>query len=335
MTEKDDRLPPPLSKDVLTDFKRELFFGSPNGSRDTSGRFKPGQSGNPKGRPKGKEPLSMDLLPFEALLLREASRTVTMREGGRVSRISHEQALIHAISANALKMNHGAQRLLVEILREAQRKEAAAVAKEHELFEWYCEHWHSVMAEAARKGEPAPKLWPHPDDIIFEPDKRVRIVGPLDADEAARYDTYCQFRDVLLLQNALGGKLAGSQDKEASGALLAALILNDSLPKRMQLDEARLLWRVMRQDALPKRELLKQVHQAWRQLGVPMPRGKRFLTQSHVQRRLECAREAFAMFKSGELDAVAMSRGVFDDAALSFLEKHGLAGDDDRPSSGI
>jgi hypothetical protein len=59
-------------------------------------RFKPGQSGNPKGRPKRTKNLRTDLLE-------ELGESVRIREGDREYRVSKQRALIKAMVARAVK----------------------------------------------------------------------------------------------------------------------------------------------------------------------------------------------------------------------------------------
>src|SRR5262245_8966395 len=58
-------------------------------------QFRPGTSGNPAGRPKGRRNLATDL----AAELREQ---VTVREGGRSRRVSKQRALIKSLMLKAL-----------------------------------------------------------------------------------------------------------------------------------------------------------------------------------------------------------------------------------------
>src|SRR5205085_3084803 len=60
-----------------------------------STRFKPGQSGNPKGRPKGSRNLATDLAA-------ELGEQITVRESGRARRISKQRALIKSLMVTAL-----------------------------------------------------------------------------------------------------------------------------------------------------------------------------------------------------------------------------------------
>lgn len=59
-------------------------------------RFKPGQSGNPKGRPKGAR-------GFKAELDEELKQLITVTEAGRTRKLSKQRAMIKALFAKALK----------------------------------------------------------------------------------------------------------------------------------------------------------------------------------------------------------------------------------------
>ena len=59
-------------------------------------RFKPGQSGNPKGRPKGGLNLATDLAA-------KLGELITVREGGKPRRVSKQRALIKSLMAKALQ----------------------------------------------------------------------------------------------------------------------------------------------------------------------------------------------------------------------------------------
>lgn len=59
-------------------------------------RFKPGQSGNPKGRPKGSLNLKTDLR-------NELSETIHIREGERNLKVSKQRAMLKSLVAKALK----------------------------------------------------------------------------------------------------------------------------------------------------------------------------------------------------------------------------------------
>ena len=59
-------------------------------------QFKPGQSGNPKGRPKGTKNLATDLQE-------ELTAKIVVREGSQDQKISKQRALVKTLFNNALK----------------------------------------------------------------------------------------------------------------------------------------------------------------------------------------------------------------------------------------
>lgn len=86
-------------------------------------RFKPGQSGNPKGRPKG----SKNRRPafheqrMQEIILEEAYRTITVRDGDRNVTVPMAQAIIRSLAVNAAKGQHRAQRIFAELLAVTER----------------------------------------------------------------------------------------------------------------------------------------------------------------------------------------------------------------------
>jgi len=72
-------------------------------------RFKPGESGNPRGRSKGTLNLKTDLAE-------ELSERIRVREGDRERAISKQRALIKALTAKALKGDTRAAALLIALI---------------------------------------------------------------------------------------------------------------------------------------------------------------------------------------------------------------------------
>jgi hypothetical protein len=74
-------------------------------------RFKPGQSGNPSGRPKGSQNLKTI---FEKILKEE----ITLREGSEVRKVTKAEAIMRGLVIGALK---GDQRNVGTLLRIAEQ----------------------------------------------------------------------------------------------------------------------------------------------------------------------------------------------------------------------
>jgi hypothetical protein len=76
----------------------------------THTRFKPGQSGNPKGRPKHARNLKTEFLE-------ELSEVIRVREGDREMKISKQRAFVKALIAAAIKGDIRAASALVSFYR--------------------------------------------------------------------------------------------------------------------------------------------------------------------------------------------------------------------------
>jgi hypothetical protein len=75
-------------------------------------RFKPGQSGNPKGRPKHARNLKTEFLE-------ELAEVIRVREGGREKKISKQRAFVKALVAAAIKGDMRATSALVSFCTRA------------------------------------------------------------------------------------------------------------------------------------------------------------------------------------------------------------------------
>ena len=86
-------------------------------------RFKQGQSGNPKGRPKGSrnEPPSMNEERLKDIVMAEACRGNKVNDGDRQVAIPMAQAVIRSMALDAAKGQHRSQRLFAELVHRRKR----------------------------------------------------------------------------------------------------------------------------------------------------------------------------------------------------------------------
>lgn len=245
--------------------------------RDT--RFSKGQSGNPKGRPRGSSSLSAT----DAFVLKAGDRPITIREGDVVQQVSAQEALIRSQQTAGMKGGSYAQQKAIERYERADAERQARIDESNIIAERYVTAMRMVIANSERAGLPPPRILPHPDDVIADPERGMRVIGPKDEEEQAKLEHILQVIDLLILQDALDQREYGSEFDDPldrpSSALMFALVLNDRVPKRYCLSDGELSLRMMRAESTSKRLLLTTLYRGWRRLGARAPRGARFPTK--------------------------------------------------------
>lgn len=112
----------------------EIGFGKPPSEH----WFKPGQSGNPAGRPRkpsASPPKEGGLTSIEASILRVMRGTVKVKSGEKARWIASTDALAEQLLAQAHGGDMKAMRLLLNLNRDAEAREAQILAAERKQFD--------------------------------------------------------------------------------------------------------------------------------------------------------------------------------------------------------
>jgi hypothetical protein len=183
----------------------EVGYGKPPAEH----RFPKGRSGNPNGRPKGARTKSKGPALHEErlkrIVLEEAYRTITVRDGERAVSVPMAQAVIRSMAVNAAKGQHRAQRLFAELLAGTE----TANRRLHDEFlnaaMSYKVEWERELWRRERLGiTDLPPPLPHPDHVVIDIRAgTARIAGPATKEEKAMYDQVAQEKASLQRNLAL------------------------------------------------------------------------------------------------------------------------------------
>lgn len=207
-------------------------------------RFKKGQSGNPKGRPrkaaKEPEPPRFRDGSLDNLLEQEAFRSLQLQENGKPVEMSAAQAILRSILVEGVKGNRLAKKFAFETLRQEERDALRRSVERYKYFARVKAEGEAKIAQCKKQRVPPPRLFPHPDDILLDEGKlEVYLLGPLSADEAIPFERTALIRDwfhALAVLEKKNGEVTTIEHEgmSASAGGVFAMIIDNALPPSLQ-----------------------------------------------------------------------------------------------------
>jgi hypothetical protein len=213
---------------------------------------------------------------LDAEAIRIGAQTADVRVGGSVQSLSMTETVMRKQFETAMKGSPLAQKAFLERVDRAERLNSEVIDVMCEGAEAFRDAQAKLIAAAAARGEDTTLILPHPDDIVIERGKGVRIVGPVDEEDFKRTMNTVHVRDAFLYQDSLDASSfpkAYERPAVLSEPLCFASIFNNALPSRLRLSDFEIVSRTLRLRSRTRRDLLKATRAAWVKAGVRRKRG--------------------------------------------------------------
>jgi hypothetical protein len=125
---------------------------------------------------------------LDRLIVEEADRLITVKENGKVTKVTCYEAAVRSLRNAAVKGHPASRRDFIRLTQEARQRQADARQALVDEAEHFKSYWTPIFADCARRGVAPPDILPHPDDVQILDGDRVVFNGPYDPLSKAWWD---------------------------------------------------------------------------------------------------------------------------------------------------
>ena len=141
----------------------EVGYGKP----PAQNKFKPGESGNPRGRPRGAKNRQSRVFEngLKNIILQEAYRKVTVKDGEKNITIPIAQVMVRALAISGAKGDTRSVKLPIDMVQKTEHENEARILDNQSAVVNYKLGWQREFELCKKQGRACPELLLHPDDV--------------------------------------------------------------------------------------------------------------------------------------------------------------------------
>lgn len=227
---------------------------------------------------------------------READKKVRRKTRMGVEEITKKEAFFQKLMDDALTGGPHSMRLCLALIKEAEEFERLELEDQHRVWKQVKQQNQLTIDAALNAGEAPPEVLPHPEDIVIEPGKPVRIEGPITSEEQAILQKNLEMREAYIIEDALDRareKRRNDYTIEPWGPTFMAMIIDQNVPNRLQWKQVGFFDAHMVYASMSERELSKLRRKVWLRLGVKVKRDEKLFEKYEVGKVMQALVRTF------------------------------------------